>query len=210
MNTSKSISSIHYVPPELLKVKLDDLVLKNKIVFYALIKHLKEDDETKDHIHFYIVPNGKINADQLRNELEFANIDDITKPFRCLPFQFSKWHDWFLYILHDEAYLLSKMQTRKYHYQKEEIICSDEDYLNELIHTINFSKFKAQQIVIEMAKKQVPFDEIATSGIIPVQQFAGYKLLYEAVYNNALRRLRQTHDNIDNDTGELSEQNTPW
>lgn len=209
MNTRKSISTIHYVEPDLLKVRLDDLIQKNKITFYAFIQHLKEEDETKDHIHLYIMPNGSINTDQLRNELEFINMTDITKPFRCLPFTTSKFPDWYQYVLHDRGYLLSKMQARKYSYQKNEIITSDPDYLNELVHTIDFSRIRPQQIIIEAANNKVPFDEIAATGVIPVQQFVQYQKLYETIFNRAVR-IAKTHDNIDHETGELIETDEPW
>lgn len=214
MITSKSISTLHYVQEDLLKARLDDLVMKNKIDFYAFIKHLKEDDELKDHIHLYIVPNGRIDTDQLKNELEFINMEDIEKPFKCRNFRSSKFKDWYMYGLHDKAYLMSKGQSRKYHYEEKEFIVSDFDYFKELIHEIDFSKFKTQQQVIEAAKNQVPFSELASQGRIPAQQFAGYQMLYEAVYNNELRRNLQTHDNFDPETGEVIDQDpdddVPW
>lgn len=220
MNTSKSISSIHYIEPLKLKVKLDDLIAKNHISFYAFIKHLKEEDETKDHIHLYIIPNGKINTDELRNELEFLDMNNPTKPIRSLPFTNSKFQDWYLYALHDKAYLLSKAQGRKYHYKNEEIFVSDPDYFNELIHQVDFSKFKTQSLVIQQAEQQVPFDVLVSSGQIPVQQIMQYQRLYEIVYNSALKRQRYTHDNVqdeeqdkvqdelqyDDETGEIVDQ----
>lgn len=208
MNTSKSISTIHYIEPEKLKVKLDDLIAKNHLSFYAFIKHLKEEDETKNHIHLFIIPNGKINTDELRNELEFLDLNNPTKPIRSLPFTTSKFQDWYLYSCHDKAYLLSKAQSRKYHYNQDEFIVSDPDYFNELLHQVDFSKFKTQSMVIEQAKQQVPFDELVVSGQIPVQQIIQFQKLYELVYNNALKRNSQTHDNIqiDDDTGEVFEE----
>lgn len=155
----------------------------------------------------FMIPNGKINTDELRNELEFLDINNPTLPIRCLPFTNSKFADWYLYSLHDKAYLLSKAQSRKYHYEKDEIICSDPDYLNELIHTIDFSKFKTQSYVIQSAMEQVPFEELVSSGQIPVQQIIQYAKLYEIVFNNALRRIEKTHDNfeVNDETGEIIE-----
>lgn len=208
MITSKPISTIHYVESKLLKVKLDDLVMKNKINFYSFVKHFKEEDEKKDHIHLFIIPNGRIDTDQLRNELEFLNSEDISKPFRCLPFDSSKWADWFLYCSHDKAYLLSKKQAREFHYNQDEFISSDDQFFSELIHKIDFSKFKTQSLVIEMASNKVPFDDIVAQGLIPAQQFSGYKGIYESVFNRAIR-LERTHDNYDEDTGEINSKE-PW
>lgn len=208
MNTSKSISTIHYVEKERLKIKLDDLIQKNKITFFAFIEHLKEEDETKNHIHLFIVPNGKINTDQLRDELEFLDKDNPTKPIRSLPFTTSKFSDWYLYCLHDQGYLMSKQQARKYHYKKEEFIVSDEDYLNELIHQIDFTRFRTQSIVAENARNGVPFADIVDQGIIPVPLINQYQKLYEVVYNRSLQRMNQTHDNIavNLETGEVIEE----
>lgn len=219
MNTSKSISTIHYVEKERLKIKLDDLVMKNKITFFAFIEHLKEEDETKNHIHLFIVPNGKINTDQLREELEFLDKDNPTKPIRSLPFTTSKFSDWYLYSLHDKAYLMSKQQARKYHYDKEEFFVSDEDYLNELIHQIDFTKFRTQSIVSDMAQNGVPFGTIVEQGIIPVPLINQYQKLYDVIYQQSLLRRSQTHDNIsvNLETGEVTEKSSeadsdsyPW
>lgn len=195
MITSRPISTIHYIEIEKLKVKLDELIEKNKISFYAFIHHIKEEDETKNHIHLFIIPNGRINTDQLREELEFLDMANPTKPIRCLPFKSSKFADWYLYGLHDKAYLLSKSQTRKYHYEKGEFIVSDDDYLNELIHQIDFSKFKTQSLVIEAAKNGEPLYDLVSNGQIPVQQFMNYQKLYEYIFNASYRQ-NFTHDNV--------------
>ena len=207
MKTSKSISTIHYVEPIKLKVKLDDLVIKNHISFYCFIKHLKEDDETKDHIHLFIIPNGRIDTDALREELEFLDLNKPTMPIRCLPFTNSKFQDWYLYSLHNKAYLLSKAQARKYQYSNEEFTVSNYDYFNEMIHQVDFSKFKTQSLIIEQAKQQVPFENLVVSGQIPVQQIMQYQRLYDIVFENTLKRNKYTHDNfeIDEETGEIKE-----
>ena len=205
MLTSKSISTIHYAETEMLKVKLNDLVDKNKISFYAFIKHLKEKDETKNHIHLFIVPNGKINTDQLREELEFLDPKNPTKAIRSLPFESSKFSDWYMYTLHDKAYLASKQQTRELHYKKEEFIVSDDDYFNELIHKIDFTRFRTQSLVVEAAENKTPFVELVQNGVIPAPLIVQYQKVYELVYNNTLHRNSFTHDNFDEETGELIE-----
>ena len=186
MKTSKSISTIHYIDENSLDFRLRPLVEKNKITFYAFIKHLKESDETKDHIHLFIVPNGKLDTDQLREELEFLDPKNPTQLIRSMPFQNSKFGDWYLYSLHDSAYLASKMQSRKYHYKKDEIHTSDSDFLNELIHQIDFTKFKTQKMVTDLARDGVPFGEIVAQGIVPVPLINQYSKLYEVIRNNEL------------------------
>lgn len=212
MRVTTPISTIHYLSPEILKVKLDDLVDRDKIAFYAFIKHHKEEDETKDHIHLYIIPNGQIVTEQLREALEEM---DIIKgmPIRPLPFAKSKkFADWYLYSLHDRAYLMSKDQSRKFVYRHEDIITSSPDYLMELVHQIDYTNLKRQQAIVDLAKNLVPFSEVVEHGMIPVQQFVAYKQLYELVFHNALQRQKQTHDNLDPETGEVLEDGdeVPW
>lgn len=203
MLTSKSISTIHYADTGQLKVKLDDMVEKNKLSFYAFIKHIKESDETKDHIHLFIVPNGKVNTDQLRSELEFLDSKNPTMPIRSLPFEPSKFADWYLYCLHDKSYLASKQQTREFHYQRDEYFVSDEDYFNELIHKIDFTKFKTQSLVVDAAENHVPFVDLVKNGVIPAPLFVQYQKVYDLVYENVLYRQKFTHDNVDPETGEI-------
>lgn len=209
MKTRKSISTLHYIDIDTLVIKLDDLVSKNKISFYGCIEHLKEEDETKNHIHLFIVPNGEVDTDQLRNELEFLDPKNPTKPIRSMPFRSSKFADWYLYSLHDTAYLLSKQQSRKFHYKKDEFRVSDEDYFNELIHEIDFTKFKTQSMVADLAKNGVSFADIVMQGIVPVPLINQYQKLYQVIYSNQLMRNNQTHDNVNPDTGEVEELETP-
>lgn len=213
MRVSTPISTIHYLEPDILKVKLDDLIERDKITFYAFIKHLKEEDETKDHIHLYIIPNGQIVTEQLREALEEIDIKNV-KPIRPLPFQKTKkFADWYLYVLHDRSYLMSKNQMRKYTYQPGEIVTSSADYLNELVHQIDYTNLKRQQTIMDMASNLVPFEEVVQHGLVPVQQFIAYQKLYDMIYKTSLARNgRQTHDNIDSETGEVLNpgEEMPW
>lgn len=178
MKTRRPISSVWYGSSEFLKMQLDNQVKLSNIIFYAFIYHHKEEDEKKDHIHLYIVPNGEINTETLSNiitEIDLTN----DKPFKLLPFRFSKFDDWYLYNCHDTNYLLSKGQTRKYHYKRDDFISSEPDYLLEMIHQIDFSKINRIELIREAVDNQIPFEQLLLNGQIPVQLIKQFKDTYD-------------------------------
>ena len=121
MKTRLPIATITYNTDEYLQLKLNELIKARIISLWFYINHKAEDDEKKDHKHLYIVPAKTIQTDDLCDELIEYNGSD--KPLKCLRFVNSKsFSDWFMYVLHDEGYLLSKGQKRKYHYNRDKFI----------------------------------------------------------------------------------------
>ena len=85
MKTSKPFSTISYNSPEFLSVKLDYLVKRRKILFWAYVHHLPEVDEKKPHKHLLIVPNGQINTDEvLLDYLIELDPKKPDKPLACV------------------------------------------------------------------------------------------------------------------------------
>ena len=78
MKTSKPFSTISYNSPEFLIVKLNDLVERRVIAFFAFVKHFKEADEKKDHIHLIIFPNGQYQTDALKDYLAEPDFSDLS------------------------------------------------------------------------------------------------------------------------------------
>lgn len=106
MATQKPISSISYNTEAFLKEKLDAWVNAHIIQTYMYICHKGEDGD-KDHIHFRIEPNKKLDPMDLEAQLR-EYVGNENKP-RCVrPFRPSKEEDWFLYAVHDEEYLKLK------------------------------------------------------------------------------------------------------
>lgn len=181
MNTSKPFSTISYNTVGFLHQTLTDLYNRRIITFFSFVYHFHEADEKKDHIHLYVVPNGKINTDrflELFNEVDPTN---PTKPLRCLPCDSSKFPDWFLYCSHDTAYLLSKMQSREFSYAREDFVNSDDMIFNEFIHRIDFSKLLRQQIFVEAASRQEPFANLIAKGVVPIQMTNNYFAAYNMI-----------------------------
>ena len=132
MRTSKPCSTISYNTAEFLTRKLNDLIKRGHIDFWCFIEHEPEEDEEKKHKHLYIFPSTLIDTNQLREELKENDVNNPLKPLGCMPFQSSKFADWYLYVVHDSSYLSSKGQARKYHYKDDDIIRSDNAVFNPL------------------------------------------------------------------------------
>lgn len=206
MKTSKPFSTISYNSTEFLSVKLNDLVQRRVISFFAFVYHYKEEDEKKDHIHLIVFPNGQYQTDALQDYLLEPDLSDLTKkPLGIMPCQNSKWGDWYLYCSHDSAYLASKGQTRQYHYLEEDFVSSDEDYLHELIRTIDRTKYAKTQDFVDQVKKGVPLSEMLTKGQIPAPQFNQWRAMYDYLkFGDTFRNDRVSHTpKVDTETGEI-------
>ena len=204
MKTSKPFSTISYNSTEFLKIKLDELYNRHTIDFYAWVEHLPEEDENKAHKHLYIVPNGKIDSDQLLEFLQEFDPLHPDKPLRCMRPHSSKFADWYLYALHDTAYLASKGQARKYHYQQSEFMTADNDYFLEEIHTIDFAKLNRFASLRDAAQQGIPFEELLLGGSIPIQQTFAYRQAYDLMARFKTDRAARTgHQKVDPNTGEI-------
>lgn len=210
MKTSKPFSTISYNSPDFLSVKLNDLVSRRKIAFWAYVHHLPEEDEKKPHKHLYIVPNGQINTDEVLLDI-LVEYDPThpDKPLGCVGVKSSKFYDWYMYSIHDIDYLASKGQSRKYHYTRDDVACSDTDFLNEEIHQMDMSKLSKVKALNQAVKDGVPFEELLMKGQIPVQQVYAFQKTYEMLQNyTTYRNGRESHQKIDPDTGEIMDEDT--
>lgn len=127
MATQKPISSISYNSEAFLKEKLDSWYKAHIIQAYMYVKHVGEDGD-KNHIHFRVEPNKKLDPMDLQEDLKEYTLDSI-KPLGCRPFRPSKEEDWILYAVHDKDYLKSKYQGgekgEKIPYSWQDIVVSD-------------------------------------------------------------------------------------
>ena len=105
MATSKPLASISYNSEEFLHNKLEKWYCEHLIQSYMYICHKGEDGD-KDHIHFRIEPNCRIDPMSLIEEL--VEPVEGNKPLRSRPFRPAKEEDWFLYAIHDATYLKIK------------------------------------------------------------------------------------------------------
>ena len=212
MKTSKPFSTISYNSEPFLRHKLDDLISRRVLSFYAFVKHFREADERKDHIHLIMFPNGQYQTDALQDYLsELDPLDPVGLPLGVMPFQSSKFGDWFLYCCHDAGYLASKNQVRQHHYAESDFVTSDSDYLHELVTLIDCSKYHKTQEFVEKVLDGVPFSEMVRQGQIPVAQFNQWLSMY-AYLNEGMpfRYGRSSHTPMyDPETGELLSDDVP-
>lgn len=179
MRITTPIATISYNSDNFLVEALNRLIDERYIEFWAFIQHIPEEDEKKPHKHLYIIPACLLDTMKIQERLQEVDFEhpDLP-PLGCIRFVRSKFVDWYLYALHDKDYLASKNETRKYHYDKNEIVCSDSDYMSELVHTSDFSKYKVFATFRESVQSGVPFKELFANGFIPVQQIIQWKKAY--------------------------------
>nr|CRY96020.1 hypothetical protein [uncultured prokaryote] len=204
MKTSKPFSTISYNSADYLNQKLSELVSRRKIDFFAWVFHYPEEDEKKEHKHLYIVPNGQVDTDQVLDYLLEIDPTKPDKPLGCIRPHSSKFADWYLYAIHDTAYLASKGQARKYHYTQSDVQTCDNDYLLEEIHTIDFAKLGRFNALRDAAVSGLPFQELLMSGVVPIQQTYAYREAYGLMSAYATNRAgNEGHEEINPDTGEI-------
>lgn len=186
MKTRLPFSCISYNSDSFFEHVANELLRLHKIDFWYYINHFAECDEKKAHKHCYFRPVGTINTDML----DFAEPDpdpNQVKPLNCWKFESStSFADKYLYDIHDTDYLRVKGLDRKFHYTRDEIISSDSDYLIELIHTSDFSKYKKVEQFRDMVKSNVPFENLIANGFIPIQQIYQWRYAFDMlnkVYN---------------------------
>lgn len=209
MRTSKSFSTISYNTEEFLTIRLNDFVKNGVIEFWAFIEHKAEEDERKNHKHVFMIPSKQIDTSSIQAELKEIDMKNpLLPPLDCKMFKSSKFGDWYLYGLHDEKYLASKGQKRKYHYTRDDFRCSDIDYLNELIATIDWSKMgNPVDDIIDAAQKGVSFKQYIQENRLSLYQIGNAKKVYDLFASGNkefYRGDRKTHSpKFDYETGEI-------
>lgn len=203
MRTSKPFSTISYNTEDFLNLRLGELVQRRQIDFFAWVHHYAEEDETKEHKHLYIVPNGRVDTDQILDYLLEFDPKHPDKPFKCIRPHSSKFADWYLYALHDVTYLASKGQSRKFHYFMDDVQTSDRDYFLEEVHTIDFAKLNRFSALRDAALQGVPFAELLMGGGIPIQQTYAYREAYNLMSQFSTDRGGRSGHEIDPVTGEV-------
>ncbi len=188
---SRPISYISWNTDEFLKNKLDELIDRNKIVFYMFMNHKREDDESKDHKHLFVIPNGVIDTDEFRDLFTEYDPTKPDKPIRMSPYKPSKFLDAYLYFLHDKKYLASIGQSRKYHYEPEQFVTSSFDYMHDLYLTSDRSKLNGSKVslISDAIENGKSFTDLVESGFVPVQQISQYWQVWE------LLNQKKTHRN---------------
>lgn len=181
MRTAKPVSTISYNTPEYLKAKLEELIRNHQISDYMFIQHQPESDETKEHIHLYMVPNTTVDTMDIQDFLK-EPVNNSKKPLGCVDFRKSVEDEWILYVEHYLPYLASKCQTREWVYEKENFVWHDQDTFDrKYLHAHKASAWAQRNQILEALKsnKLTPIDLI-NNGTIPLNlagQLNAYKYM---------------------------------
>lgn len=174
MRTTKPISTISFNSKGWLLLKLRELQKAKILSFWAFIEHKPEDDEggKKTHYHVYCEPSKMLQTDDLREELKEPDPENPVKPKGCLKFESSKFDHWYLYALHDRRYLATKGQSRRFHYQHDDFIASNDDdllFMAKSIDVLSLSPFADMEDAI---KHGITWPEYFRRGTVPLPQVA--------------------------------------
>lgn len=197
MNTRKPISTIGYQSKSFLVSKFNELIYNHTISDYMMIFHRAEEDEKKDHWHIFLQPNCQVDSMDLQDFLIEFNSVDPAKPFKCINFCYSDSDNWIPYVLHDKTYLAIKHESRKYHYNKDDIVYYDEDTFDYLYYSAyHYSKWSQDSIVINKIIESIdnPIDLIK-NGTLSYKD-SGYlrNTLYLMNYEHTFRDGREGHE----------------
>lgn len=182
MRTSKPISTISYNSDDFLKQKIEQWKSAGIIEYGMWIKHQPEEDEKKAHFHVFLKPAQLLQTTFLEDDS--IEIDPLNpeKPFKMISFRVSKESDWILYSIHDKAYLQEKGLTRDIHYDIADIISTCEDTLTDILSHLNDDrKGRLETKILDCVNKGMGWNQIVSSGLIPIRQISGARLFYSAL-----------------------------
>ena len=198
MNTSKPISTISYNTEKYLREKIYYWKQQGFIEYGMWILHQPDVDGDKAHYHVYLQPTKLIQTENLINDS--IEIDPNWKPLdfygdekekeqhekkqflKMTVFKSSEPSNWILYGLHDEAYLTQKGLSRNIHYDVSDIQSTCDDTLLDMLSSaFDFRNNKLEFRIIDAVNKGVSWQDMVKSGMIPIRQIAGARLLYSAL-----------------------------
>lgn len=152
MATQLPISSIAYVSESFLVNVLDELYEQHTIKAYQYICHKGENGD-KDHIHFRVEPNCRLDPMVLRDMLKEPDPDNPGKPFTVRPFRFSEEEPWMLYAIHDPEYMKYKYGDfiepgEKLPYKESDLRGSDDyDFKVAMVRARQWLKHNPQNVL---------------------------------------------------------------
>lgn len=198
MRTSKPISTISYNSPEFLTLKLEELVRNHKISNWMFIEHLAEADERKNHIHLFIKPNTLLDTLDLQKFFEELDLNQPTKPKKCIDFRVSSEDDWILYSQHYSPYLASKNESREFVYDKSDFYFHDEDtFEDSYYHAFKGSEWAKRNATLQLLNDgSLNPSELILCGAVPLNlasQLNAFKYMQKH-YGSVTRGFGQTHE----------------
>ena len=176
MLTSVHLSNISYNSEDFLKRVLNEKLHKHQISFWCYIKHQKEEEENKDHIHLFFIPDTRLDTVNLDEDF-VEPVQGEELPLKCmLWFKVSSDFDWFLYNVHDPVYLkLKYAEDKKIHYKKEDFVYSDKDIFErfwfQAYHEYDFWKSTKYRKFIDSG---MSCKDIVKSGYVDLKEMVNF------------------------------------
>lgn len=182
MRTSKPISTISYNTDEFLKAKIEYWKSVGFIEYGMWIRHDPEQDEKKSHCHVFLKPAKLIQTTDLEDDSFEIDPNNPDKPLKMVSFRVSKEDDWTLYSIHDPSYLREKGLERELVYSFDDIQTTCQDTLTDIISHVNDNrKGRLEYRIADCVKRGMSWQQIVASGIIPIRQMGGAKIMYSAL-----------------------------
>lgn len=201
VRTSKPIAAISYNDPGYLRLKCEELRKAGRISEWYFIEHTPEEDEKKRHIHLYIQPSKMLQTDDLIREFAQPDPDKPGKVLTCPRWVSSRFADWYLYAIHDQAYLVSKGQIRRYHYRREDVQAYDEDALDESIREIDLTSVNVVKRMMDAQQSGVTFAQFFQRGGVPINAIRAYEAAWELLSaSRTFRAGRMGHEDDETHT----------
>lgn len=191
MRTSKPIATISYNTQEFLVLRLEELIKAKTISDWMFINHFPESDEKKSHIHLWVKPNKLIDTMILQDWFKEIDPQNPKKPLKCIDWRHAKTDDWILYCQHYGPYLATKMESREYHYSRDDFVAYDEDSFEEYYnHAFKGSDYaRSSQLLETLRNEQYNPVELVLNGLVPfkqVSQLTAFETLKK--HNSRVRR----------------------
>lgn len=214
VRTSKPVATISYNTPEYLKLKLEELRKAGRVSEWYFVFHKAEEDEKKDHIHLYLVPSKMLQTDDLVKEFLQPDPEKPGQFVTCPRWVSSKFQDWYLYGIHDTAYLASKGQMRKYHYRLEDVQAYDRDALEECVREIDLTTVNAVKRMQDAQKAGLSYAQFFKAGGVPINAVRAYEQAWMLLQMaGTIRNGREGHEDppgappkgVDPVTGEFTQ-----
>ena len=163
--TDQPISSISYNTIPFLTDKLNELKRAHVIQSYQFIFHYGEDGD-KDHIHFRIEPNRRIDPMDITELLkEPDSTREDGKMLGIRTWRKAKEEDWFLYAVHDKDYLKLKYSGGDPHekipYDWQDIVVDDGYNLETAwVRAKSSMKHNSANMALQIIQGRKPIDLI--------------------------------------------------
>lgn len=184
MKTSRLISTISYNTDMFLAARMQDLVRNGVIEFAHWIRHLPETDETKSHYHVILQPSRSLDTHSLSAQFNEPDLAAEGKFLGTMPWRFSKFPDWILYVLHDKNYLGTKGLTRDHAYTIDECLSTHPDMLREDYKNLDLTAYGIGMVLNDAVQHGRTWESVIASGVVPRVHWRYWKEVFTAMGGN--------------------------